>query len=185
MIVVRRPYGDCAYFDVYRAAEELEMPILMHMGVIGGGVDYSITHPCRDPEAAQRVLGSGKTGQAHSPEPPAVSAQAAPGDSWGSVPTSWSAKTSRSRCFGDTDATVPHGYDREQLPKPPPYRRAHGWYWKLRRDRGSRHQSRTYLRLGWFDRRWASPHPLSERGRDLFGEAEPIYASAPTTSATR
>ena len=28
------------------------MPILFHLGVIGGGVDYSITHPRRDPEAA-------------------------------------------------------------------------------------------------------------------------------------
>ena len=28
------------------------MPILFHLGVIGGGVDYSITHPRRDPAAA-------------------------------------------------------------------------------------------------------------------------------------
>jgi predicted TIM-barrel fold metal-dependent hydrolase len=33
-------------------AEELRMPILFHLGVIGGGVDYSITHPRRDPQAA-------------------------------------------------------------------------------------------------------------------------------------
>jgi predicted TIM-barrel fold metal-dependent hydrolase len=28
------------------------MPILLHLGVIGGGLDYSITHPRRDTEAA-------------------------------------------------------------------------------------------------------------------------------------
>lgn len=55
MIGVRRPYDDYAYFGVYQAAEELDMPILMHMGVIGGGIDYSITHPRRDPEAAKRL----------------------------------------------------------------------------------------------------------------------------------
>ncbi len=55
MIGVRRPYDDYAYFGVYQAAEELGMPILMHMGVIGGGIDYSITHPRRDPDAAQRL----------------------------------------------------------------------------------------------------------------------------------
>ena len=31
------------------------MPILLHMGVIGGGIDYARTHPRRDPEAAQRL----------------------------------------------------------------------------------------------------------------------------------
>ena len=55
MIGVRRNYDDYKYFPVYQAAEELGMPILMHMGVIGGGVDYSITHPRRDPEAAQNI----------------------------------------------------------------------------------------------------------------------------------
>src|SRR3546814_1550827 len=29
------------------------MPILMHLGVIGGGVDYAITHPRRDAKAAE------------------------------------------------------------------------------------------------------------------------------------
>lgn len=29
------------------------MPVLFHMGVIGGGLDYSITHPRRDAAAAQ------------------------------------------------------------------------------------------------------------------------------------
>ena len=54
MIGVRRPYDDYAYFGLYQAAEELGMPILMHMGVIGGGIDYSVTHPRRDPAAAER-----------------------------------------------------------------------------------------------------------------------------------
>lgn len=55
MIGVRRPYDDYKYFPVYAAAEELHMPILLHMGVIGGGVDYSITHPRRDPAAADTM----------------------------------------------------------------------------------------------------------------------------------
>ena len=37
----------------YAKAEELGMPVLFHMGVIGGGLDYSITHPRRDAAAAQ------------------------------------------------------------------------------------------------------------------------------------
>ncbi len=55
MIGVRRAYDDYKYFGVYQAAEELDMPILMHMGVIGGGVDYSITHPRLDPKAAANM----------------------------------------------------------------------------------------------------------------------------------
>jgi len=55
MIGVKRPYDEPAYFRVYEAAQEREMPILLHMGVIGGGVDYSRTHPRRDPVAAQRL----------------------------------------------------------------------------------------------------------------------------------
>jgi len=55
MIGVRRPYDDYKYFGVYQVAEELDMPILMHMGVIGGGVDYSITHPRRDPRAVESL----------------------------------------------------------------------------------------------------------------------------------
>jgi len=49
----RRDYDDRAYWRIYEAAEQLHMPILFHMGVIGGGVDYSITHPRRDPKAAE------------------------------------------------------------------------------------------------------------------------------------
>ncbi len=52
IIGVRRPYDDYKYFGVYQVAEELDMPILFHLGVIGGAVDYSITHPRRDPQAA-------------------------------------------------------------------------------------------------------------------------------------
>jgi len=53
MIGVARDY-DCAdYFPMYEKAQDLNMPILLHMGVIGGGIDYSITHPRRDPEVAK------------------------------------------------------------------------------------------------------------------------------------
>lgn len=54
MIGVKRAYDEPEYFPMYAAAEELRMPILLHMGVIGGGVDYSRTHPRRDAAAAQR-----------------------------------------------------------------------------------------------------------------------------------
>lgn len=52
IIGTRRAYDDYKYFGSYAVAEELGMPILFHLGVIGGGVDYSITHPRRDPAAA-------------------------------------------------------------------------------------------------------------------------------------
>jgi predicted TIM-barrel fold metal-dependent hydrolase len=52
---VRRPYDDYKYFPLYQTAEELQMPILFHLGVIGGGIDYQITHPRRDPKAAQSI----------------------------------------------------------------------------------------------------------------------------------
>lgn len=55
MIGVNRNYDAPEYFPVYAAAEALNMPIVLHLGVIGGGIDYSITHPRRDPEAAQRL----------------------------------------------------------------------------------------------------------------------------------
>ena len=55
IIGTRREYDDPRYFSVYEAAEELGMPILFHLGVIGGGVDYSITHPRRDPKAAESL----------------------------------------------------------------------------------------------------------------------------------
>ncbi len=65
IIGTRRPYDDYKYFGAYGAAEDLRMPILFHLGVIGGGVDYSITHPRRDPEAAatiERMRESGRRG---------------------------------------------------------------------------------------------------------------------------
>ncbi|GBD22794.1 hypothetical protein HRbin29_00438 [bacterium HR29] len=53
LIGVARPYDEPDYLPTYAAAEELGMPILFHLGVIGGPVDYSITHPRRDAAAAQ------------------------------------------------------------------------------------------------------------------------------------
>ncbi|MGH2588265.1 MAG: amidohydrolase family protein [Dehalococcoidia bacterium] len=55
MIGVKRPYDEPDYFPVYAAAEELRMPILLHLGVIGGPIDYARTHPRRDAAAAQRL----------------------------------------------------------------------------------------------------------------------------------
>jgi len=53
MIGVRRAYDDLKYFSVYEMAERLGMPVLLHMGVIGGPIDYAITHPRRDANAAK------------------------------------------------------------------------------------------------------------------------------------
>jgi predicted TIM-barrel fold metal-dependent hydrolase len=64
IIGTRRPYDDYKYFGTYQAAEQLGMPILFHLGVIGGGVDYSINHPRRDPAAAatlRRMRDMGRT----------------------------------------------------------------------------------------------------------------------------
>lgn len=55
IIGVKRDYDTRDYWPMYEAAQTLDMPILFHMGVIGGGVDYSRTHPRRDPEAARRL----------------------------------------------------------------------------------------------------------------------------------
>jgi predicted TIM-barrel fold metal-dependent hydrolase len=52
----RHAIDDYRYFHVYAEAEAARMPILFHLGVIGGGVDYSITHPRRDPEAAAALV---------------------------------------------------------------------------------------------------------------------------------
>ncbi len=52
MIGVRRDYDCEDYFPVYETAQKFGWPILLHMGVIGGGIDYSITHPRRDEDAA-------------------------------------------------------------------------------------------------------------------------------------
>ena len=53
LIGVARDYDTPDYMPAYAMAEKLNMPILFHMGVIGGGLDYSITHPRHDPKAAQ------------------------------------------------------------------------------------------------------------------------------------
>ena len=55
IIGTRLAYDDYKYFPLYEAAEELGLPILFHLGVIGGGVDYSITHPRRDAKAAETL----------------------------------------------------------------------------------------------------------------------------------
>lgn len=53
LIGVARDYDCPDYMGAYGKAQDLGMPILFHMGVIGGGLDYSITHPRRDAAAAQ------------------------------------------------------------------------------------------------------------------------------------
>ena len=55
IIGTRHPYDFRDYYPVYRAAEELEMPILFHCGVVGGGMDLLKRHPRRDPESAKRM----------------------------------------------------------------------------------------------------------------------------------
>ena len=54
LIGVQRPYDEPDYMPAYAKAQELDMPVLFHMGVIGGGLDYSITHWRRDAAAAQQ-----------------------------------------------------------------------------------------------------------------------------------
>ncbi|MCS7001345.1 MAG: amidohydrolase family protein [Dehalococcoidia bacterium] len=54
LIGVKRPYDHPEYFRMDEAAEELGLPILFHLGVIGGLIDYARTHPRRDPDAAER-----------------------------------------------------------------------------------------------------------------------------------
>ena len=51
----KHDYDFHGYFRLYEAAEVARMPILFHMGVIGGGVDYSIAHPRRDQKAAESM----------------------------------------------------------------------------------------------------------------------------------
>lgn len=52
LIGVARRYDEPDYLPTYAAADRLGMPVLFHLGVIGGGIDYSVTHPRRDPAAA-------------------------------------------------------------------------------------------------------------------------------------
>lgn len=54
-IGVRRPYDTKDYFPVYRAAQELDMPIVFHCGVGGGGIDWLNRHPRRDPKTAKQL----------------------------------------------------------------------------------------------------------------------------------
>ena len=51
MIGPRRDYDCEDYFPIYETAEKFGWPILLHLGVIGGGIDYRVTHPRRDPQA--------------------------------------------------------------------------------------------------------------------------------------
>lgn len=53
IIGTEKHYDDESYYPVYEAAEGLGMPILFHMGVIGGAIDYARTNPRRDHEAAE------------------------------------------------------------------------------------------------------------------------------------
>lgn len=55
LIGVARPYDEPDYLPAYAAAERLGMPALFHLGVIGGGIDYSVTHPRRDARAAETL----------------------------------------------------------------------------------------------------------------------------------
>ena len=63
MIGVRRDYDCDDYFPLYETAQKFDWPILLHMGVIGGGIDYQITHPRRDPEAAASLRRMGPFAQ--------------------------------------------------------------------------------------------------------------------------
>jgi predicted TIM-barrel fold metal-dependent hydrolase len=53
MIGVRRDYDCEDYFPVYETAQKFDWPILLHMGVVGGGIDYQRTHPRRDKAALE------------------------------------------------------------------------------------------------------------------------------------
>ena len=101
----RLPIDDPGYFPHYAAAEERRMPILFHLGVIGGGVDYSVTHPRRDPEAAAALR---RMGRVPPPRRPA-------------------------RRVGDAHAPLPARHHRQQLPGPAADRRAPRRHRQLRR----------------------------------------------------
>ncbi|MSQ62101.1 MAG: hypothetical protein EXR43_05955 [Dehalococcoidia bacterium] len=55
MIGPRRAYDVPDYFPIYERAQVLRMPIVFHLGVIGGAVDLQSTHPRRDAKAAERI----------------------------------------------------------------------------------------------------------------------------------
>ena len=68
-----QPYDSEDYFPVYRASEELGLPILFHCGVIGGPVDWLKSSPRRDPKSAKRLTEIDETARriaAGEPEPP-------------------------------------------------------------------------------------------------------------------
>lgn len=54
IIGTARDYDTPDYMPTYGAAQDLDLPILFHLGVIGGPIDYSITHPRRDAAVALR-----------------------------------------------------------------------------------------------------------------------------------
>ena len=86
MIGVLRDYDCPDYFPMYEKAQELGWPILLHMGVIGGGIDY------RDHAPATRSGGSG------------------------GFPALGTDRRRRAQHLGDADAAVPPRHDRQQLP---------------------------------------------------------------------
>jgi hypothetical protein len=55
MLGPARHYDDEAYWPIFATAEELGMPIVLHLGVVGGACDYLVTDPHHDPEAARRI----------------------------------------------------------------------------------------------------------------------------------
>jgi predicted TIM-barrel fold metal-dependent hydrolase len=85
-IGVRRAYDNKDYFPVYRAAQELDMPIVFHLGVGGGGIDWLNRHPRRDPESAKRLREA---------EKPPEDEQAAARQRWRSGPRETSAMNMR------------------------------------------------------------------------------------------
>jgi predicted TIM-barrel fold metal-dependent hydrolase len=50
-----KPYDHEDYWPVYATAQELNMPIVFHLGVVGGACDLLITDPHYDVEAARRI----------------------------------------------------------------------------------------------------------------------------------
>lgn len=50
-----KPYDHEDYWPIYAKAEELGLPIVFHLGVLGGMTDLLITDPHHDPESAERI----------------------------------------------------------------------------------------------------------------------------------
>lgn len=104
IIGTRRAYDCKDYFPVYRAAEELSMPILFHCGVLGGFVDWLNRHPRRDPESAKRLREQEETArnEADSPARP----QALEGPAAGVSRTSARADVPGGFRFGPRDTSA-------------------------------------------------------------------------------